>query len=137
MSFTKRTTHTVCLFGALILAGCATAPDPIIEARRDEIRRTIPTCSTEKQCNVKWEAAQLWVVKNAGYKIQTATSVLIETYNASNSRVELAAQVTKEPLGGGRYRFNLRVRCDNIFRCYPNVLDAMLDFNRTINGIEP
>jgi hypothetical protein len=122
---------------AIVLAGCATQVDPAVQAKRDEIQRTIPTCVNEKECNAKWEMAQLWVVKNAGYKIQTATSVLIQTFNATGSRVQLAAEITKEPLGGGRYQFIAKVWCDNIFGCSPNRLDALLDFNRTLNAVQP
>lgn len=84
-----------------------------------------------------WEMAQLWVVKNAGYKIQTATNVLIQTYNATGSRVELAATVTKEPLGQGRYKIVAQLWCDNIFVCRPDRLDALLDFNRTVSAVQP
>jgi hypothetical protein len=119
------------------LYGCAVQQDPAVQAKIDEIQRTIPTCSSEKECNAKWETAQLWVVKNAGYRIQTATSVLIQTFNATGTRVELAAQVTKEPQGGGRYQFVAKVWCDNMFVCSPNRLDALLDFNRTLNAVQP
>jgi hypothetical protein len=117
--------------------GCATVPSPETDVKRAQIRNTTPTCMSERECNAKWEVAQLWVVKNAGYKIQTVTSVLIETYNATNSRVELAARVTKEPLGNGRYKFIIAVWCDNIFGCRPDSLDAHLDFNRTVNSMNP
>ena len=125
------------LFVIAGLSGCAVQQNPAVQAKIDEIQRTMPTCSSEKECNAKWETAQLWVVKNAGYKIQTATSVLIQTFNATGSRVELAAQITKEPQGGGRYQFVAKVWCDNIFGCRPNRLDALLDFNRTLNAVQP
>lgn len=119
------------------LSGCAVQQNPETQAKINEIQRTIPTCTDEKECNVMWEAAQLWVVKNAGYKIQTATTVLIQTFNATGSKVELAAQITKEPQGGGRYQFVAKVGCDNMFGCKPNRLDALLDFNRTLNAVQP
>ena len=119
------------------LSGCAVQQNPAVQAKIDEIERTIPTCTSEKECTAKWETAQLWVVKNAGYKIQTATTVLIQTFNATGSRVELAAQITKEPMGGGRYQFIAKVWCDNIFGCSPNRMDALLDFNRTLNAVQP
>ena len=123
---------------AAFAAGCATQQyDPATQAKLNEIQRTIPTCSGDKECNAKWETAQLWVVKNAGYKIQNATNVLIQTYNATGSRVDIAAQITKEPLGGGRYQFIANIWCDNIFGCRPNRLDALMDFNRTLNAVQP
>lgn len=122
---------------ALTLAGCATAPTAEIEAKRDEIARTVPTCSNEKECTAKWEAAQLWIVKNAGYKLQLVTSVLLETYNATDSKVELAARVTKEAVGNGKYTLNLKVWCDNFLGCHPDPLDATLDFQRKVNAAQP
>ena len=118
-----------------VLLGCATSPE--MQARQAEVRRTIPTCLGAEDCNAKWEAAQLWVVRNAGWKIQTQSSVLIETYNAVGSSPRIAVQVTKEPLGGGKYQFLVKVWCDNIFGCQPNSWDAALDFNRQIGAATP
>lgn len=116
-----------------ILFGCAASPE--LQATQSEFRRTIPTCSGTEDCNAKWEAAQLWVVKNSGWKIQTQSNVLIETYNATGSSPRIAVRVTKEPLGDGKYQFIVNVWCDNIFGCQPNAWDAALDFNRQIAGI--
>jgi hypothetical protein len=122
---------------AIGVTGCAMPPpNPATQAKLDEIQRTVPVCSNERECNEKWEVAQLWVVKNAGYKIQTATNVLIQTYNPSNSRVEIAVQVTKEPLGGGRYQFIAKAWCDNMFGCSLNRFDAVLSFNRAVNVVQ-
>ena len=125
------------LAGASFLAGCATAPSPEIQAKRAEFLRTTPICANGPDCNAKWEAAQLWVVHNSGYKIQTATSVVIETYNPTPHLTSIAVRITKEPIGGGRYKFLVSVWCDNLFRCIPNELDASLDFNKTIAAATP
>ena len=118
-----------------LLVGCATSPER--QAKQAEFNSTIPTCSGTAGCNAKWEAAQLWVVHNAGWKIQTQSSVLIETYNAVNSSTNIAVRVTKEPLGGGRYQFLVKVWCDNIFGCHPDSWDAALNFNREIGRVTP
>jgi hypothetical protein len=130
----RRSSIFVCAF---LLSACAATPSAEQRARLAEANRTVPTCSTEKECTAKWEAAQLWVVKNAGYKIQTVTSVLIETFNATGSNVHIAVRVTKEPMGGGKYRFLARVWCDNMFGCKPDTYDALLDFNNTLNAVQP
>lgn len=123
------------IIGAILtmLFGCAASPE--LQATQAEFRRTIPTCSGAEDCNEKWEAAQLWVVKNSGWKIQTQSNVLIETYNATGGSTRIAVRVTKEPLGGGKYQFIVNVWCDNIFGCQPNAWDAALDFNRQISSI--
>jgi len=65
------------VISALSIEACAAGPSPQVV---QQFQNTIPTCSGEADCKAKWEAAQLWVVHNAGFKIQTATDVLIETY---------------------------------------------------------
>ena len=133
MKLVKSVVATV--IASSVLFGCATSPE--MQAKQAEFRRTIPTCSGTEDCNAKWEAAQLWVVRNAGWKIQTQSSVLIETYNAVGSSPRIAVRVTKEPLGGGKYQFIVNVWCDNIFGCQPDSWGAALDFNRHIASVTP
>lgn len=120
---------------ALALAGCAADPARLELAR--EVDRTIPTCDGERDCAAKWDAAQLWVAKNAGYKIQTVTSVLIQTFNPGRADVYLAATITKEPLGGGRFRIIGSMWCDNPLGCSPDPLQALLRFNREVGAAVP
>lgn len=95
-----------------------------------------PTCEGEKECLAKWEAAQLWIVHNAGYKIQNMSSVLLETYNSTGNSTKLAVQVTKEPLGNGKYRILAKIGCGYQL-CVPNASDALLDFNQKVNAATP
>lgn len=127
----------VATLSVALLSGCATVSPAAMQQKRTEFEQTIPTCSEEKECNAKWEAAQLWVVHHAGFKIQTATNVLIETYNATGGSPSIAVRVTKEPLGGGKYKLVVFVTCDNIFGCVPDSWDAALDFNRTVGAVQP
>lgn len=119
------------------LASCATVPDAERMAMLDQINKTIPTCTGAEDCNAKWEAAQLWVVHHAAYKIQTATNVLIETYNPASSSPSIAARVTKEPMGGGKYRLLVKVWCDNMFGCIPDPYASALDFNKVVGAATP
>lgn len=116
------------------LAGCAQIAGPQFEARKQEVLATRPQCAGAEQCAAMWEAAQLWVVKNAGYKIQTITSVLIETYNPAQSSSSLAVRVVREPLGGGRYVLTASLWCANLFGCTTHPLDAALAFNRALGA---
>jgi len=108
-----------------------------MQAKRAELEQTTPICNDEKDCNAKWEAAQLWIVHNAGFKLQTTTNVLLQTYNATGGSPSIAVQVTKEPMGGGKYKILVSVSCDNMFGCVPNQWDAALDFNRTVSAATP
>lgn len=84
----------VVIISALV-GGCAIAPTAEQQARQAEVDRTVPVCTSAPDCSAKWDAAQLWIVHHASYKIQTATNVLIETFNPSNYDPGLAARVTK------------------------------------------
>jgi len=121
----------------LVSAGvtsCAIAPTPALQQKRAEIVRTTPVCVDTQDCKVKWDAAQLWIVKNAGYKLQTVTDVLLQTYNPTGSTTDIGVQATKEPMGSGHYQIVVKVWCDNMFGCFPNALDATLAFNREVGA---
>jgi hypothetical protein len=126
---------TLAVASALTLGGCAM--DPARQAKLQEVRQTVPTCDGEKDCAAKWDAAQLWVAKNAGFKIQTVTGVLIQTFSPTSGDVQLGATIMKEPLGGGRFRLVARMGCANPFGCHPDPIDALLMFNREVAAAKP
>ncbi|MES1241775.1 MAG: SHOCT domain-containing protein [Acidobacteriota bacterium] len=107
----------------------------ITKLTKAEFEETIPVCEGEADCKAKWEAAQLWIVHNSAFKLQTATDVLLETFSPGRSDARLAARVTKEPLGGGRYRLLVSLWCNNIFGCVPDGWQAALAFNREIGAV--
>lgn len=115
------------------LSGC-TANVQNDDLKRVELERTVPVCDGEADCKAKWEAAQLWIVRNAGWKLQLTTDVLLQTYNAVGGSPKIAVQAVKEPIGGGKYRILVTVSCDNIFGCVPNQWDAALDFNKVVSS---
>lgn len=121
----------------LLLTSCATTSSADIQAKRAQLESTTPVCVDEKDCKAKWEAAQLWIVRNAGFKLQIVTDVLLQTYNATGGSPSLAVQATKEPLGGGKYKILVSISCDNVFGCVPNQWDAALSFNRTVSAVTP
>lgn len=128
---------TTAILVSALLTSCVTTPSPAMQAKRAELERTTPICNDEKDCNAKWEAAQLWIVHNAGFKLQITTNVLLQTYNATGGSPSIAVQVTKEPMGGGKYKLLVIVSCDNMFGCVPNQWDAALDFNKTVSAATP
>lgn len=116
---------------AAFLVGCVVAP------ATPEYLGEPPICEGEADCTAKWEAAQLYVVKTAGFKIQVVTNVLIETYNSTGSSTDLAMRVTKEPLGGGRYKLVATAQCANLFGCTPSPSYAVSIFNSTVSSATP
>lgn len=127
---------TIWLLAAL-LSSCALTESPERQMLRAKIEQTRPICSGNEDCQAKWEAAQLFVVKHAGYKIQIASSVLIETYNPTSASTSLAMRVTKEPLGGGQYKIIARVWCDNPLGCVSDPINVVLAFNHIISQARP
>lgn len=76
---------------------------------------SMPICDGDEDCKAKWEAAQAWVIKNCNMKIQTETSMLIETYSyrlGRNYNGNLSARITKEPLSNGKYKINIELSTD-------------------------
>lgn len=117
----------------IFLAGCAVSPEQ--QARINQFQATIPQCRNEEVCKQMWEAAQVWVVRNSGFRVQVATDAIIETFSSVGNTTALAARVVKEPLGSGSYRIVVSVWCDNIFGCSPNSWSAAQDFNNTLNRL--
>lgn len=125
------------LLPGLLLAGCVGLPtqqqidyDRIAEESR-------PQCVGEADCRAKWEAAQIWLTRHSGFKIQVATDVLIETYNPTGYSPNLAMRITKEPQGGGRYLLRLEAWCANVFGCSTDPRAAVLQFNGAIQKVVP
>lgn len=116
---------------ALSAAACATAPAS--PEKRMQAQQTTPSCEGEADCKAKWEAAQLWVVHNADFKVQLATDALIETYGGKG----ISVRVTKEPLGAGRYKIVVFVYCGNAFGCKFNPWDGAINFNHTVGAARP
>jgi hypothetical protein len=114
----------------VLMTGCATMSNEQQQALIEELQATTPKCTEEKECQRKWDAAQVWVSNNAGYKIQTSSSAIIETYNSP-------ARVTKTPIGNNQYQFDLFVGCGNwLLGCKTSKYDIFKSFNDTINAIK-
>ncbi|UDF05075.1 hypothetical protein [Asticcacaulis sp. AND118] len=119
------------------LAGCVSAQFQEDRAAAwTEYQTTIPVCETATECRDMWEMAEVWVVKNASYKIQTKTDVQISTYNSADSGIQ--ANILKEPLGNGRYRIVAHITCGAIANelCSAHPAFLSTDFNRTLNAMK-
>ena len=127
----------VCTGLIVALSGCAAMPSKADQAKIAKFQQTIPTCSSDAECKAMWDAAQLWIVHNAGYKLQNVTDVLLQTYNPGPYDTDLAVEVTKEPQGNGVYKIVVKAWCNNLFGCTPNALDAELDFNSKVGATRP
>lgn len=128
------------LVSLLFLAGCQSMTrqsNLVRQAEQSKIKDTIPICSSDKECQKKWDAAQVWVSKNADYKIQTSSSAIIETYDAPGGSRDLSMKVLKEPLGNDKYQMVISVQCANwILGCEKDTMQTMQTFNDYINEIK-
>lgn len=124
----------------LFLVGCANLPPSQNEVERlsaqARVRDSMPTCSNPTECQAKWEAAQIWITRNSAFKIQIATTAVIETYRSVGGSMDMDYRVTKEPQGDGKYIFNLQTHCDNFIACNKDPLATIQDFNNYINSIK-
>lgn len=97
---------------ALHLGGCAA---PRVDRLSDEDLRELSedlVCEGADACAFMWRRAQVWVVNNAGYKIQTATDTVIETFNPARAyESRWAIQIVRHPLTPTRDRLELRPSC--------------------------
>lgn len=85
-------------------------------------------------CKIEWQRAQFWLAKHATTKVQTATDVLIQTYNPREDSPEYAFSVAKEPLGSDRYRISADLFCKSMLGCSPkkeDVRNALLYYVKT------
>jgi hypothetical protein len=81
----------------------------------DWTKANAPICTTQSQCEIAWAAARQWVLDNAGYKLQQYSTDYMETYNSSDR--DLAARVSKVPVGDGSYRIVAKLWCSTDYGC--------------------
>jgi hypothetical protein len=130
------TIRSATLVWVLLVTACVT-PQHQIELQQ-LVEATIPTCDGTEDCAAKWNAARTWVMQHAGYKIQTTTDVVIQTFEAVDSSDRaLMATVRKESIGAGKYRIVAQLSCRNMFGCATNPGKATLNFNRTVAATAP
>lgn len=110
-----------------LLSGCGQMPasgDPSASPASAE-----PVlCIDKAQCDVYWQRAQAWVANNSGYRLQTVTDTIIETYGPLAARTGLAFRITKVPDDKEGARIYALPVCGNAFGCSPTPADALIAF---------
>ena len=115
---------------AITVVGCATTaatPEDVALAN------TPLYCSGEQECKTAWRRAQVWVVENAGYKLQTTTDAILETYNAPDFSTRLAMRVLREPGPNGLDRITLGLSCGKMPMCSQNHDTLTASFKRYVS----
>jgi hypothetical protein len=118
----------------LLLAGCVVRVPAHVQAQRSQFVSTVPTCATDRECELKWAAARNWVLANSETKFQHLTSDFMETYNALNT-ASPSFRVVKQPLPTSGYQILVTVGCRNPFGCIPDPWALALWFNQHVNAV--
>lgn len=121
---------TAGLVAAILLGGCAQPKK--LPAEVVAQANTMLMCETTEQCAQFWKRAQVWVQKNAGYKLQVVTDVVIETYNATSYSTGWAFSVTRTPLAGPKEIIEIKPSCGPAPLCARHGLEMEAAFKRYV-----
>jgi hypothetical protein len=128
-----RSLHGVLLCSVVtILSSCTQMPATEL-ATTPESKEPV-LCTSKTQCDLYWQRAQAWVANNSGYRIQTATDIVIETYGPVSTQTGLAFRITKVPDDKDGARIYVLPGCANVFGCTPTPTDAAIAFKRFVRN---
>lgn len=109
----------------LFLAGCAATPtDPLAKA---------PVCTTQRQCDVYWQAASMWIRHALQQTVAERTDTMMRTVLTQSPGNYLSARVTREQVARGTWRIDIALYCAMKIGCDPSPWEAQQDFNRYVN----
>lgn len=111
------------------LTGCPVRTDPALLAAANE-----PVlCQKGDDCDMKWSRAQQWVLKNSNWKLQTATDMLLQTFNGPAEATESSFTVSRVARGNGVSEILFESGCGNWIGCIPDGLTLKARFVRFVN----
>lgn len=113
-------------FVAVLALACVPPKPPGLAAAIAPIPvRTEVACgpTLPLSCDLAWQRAQLWLASHAATKLQTATDVVLATYNTGMSEPRFSFQATREPLAAGAGTIRINMTCGSVpigVRCEPD-----------------
>ena len=124
-----------CLIGllALLISSCTISPET--QAKMDEYARTIPTCTSDQDCQEKWNAARTWVMENSDFAIRAESDTRIFSTTTSISQSGVGVIVDRVAVAGGGYQITVNVECFSAYGC-PDVWAKKIYFNKTVNAAQ-
>ena len=131
MNYVSRSGLLLCSVTA-ILSSCSPMPSSE-QAATPESKEPV-LCINKAQCDAYWQRAQAWVANNSGYRLQTVTDVVIETYGPVSTQTGLAFRITKVPDDKEGARIFVIPSCANVFGCTPTPTDAVIAFKRFVRS---
>jgi hypothetical protein len=117
---------------SLLLLLCAAAAGCSTQGQVDpdvmQIATTPLTCTSKAECDTWWQRAQTWVTDHSKYKIESATSTLIQTAGPDGGKRALAYEITRTANPDGTATIGFAAHCDGSMGCKPNPWEAGADF---------
>lgn len=116
------------------LAGCAAQREvpPAVTAQANEPLY----CSSEQQCRIYWQRAQVWISNNSRWKIQTLSDSLIVTFTPRDGSIDRAYKAMKVPVSTERAQILLATGCANMFGCRPHQDAAIASFKAFVKAAQ-
>lgn len=107
------------IVGILSISACA----PVLNQHQIE---TFSSSKTDTRsiicegsaCGDYWAKAQVWISKHSGYKVQTQTENVIETFGPSYDLDPMMCgfSITKQPMGSRKFKIEFSPHCFDKFR---------------------
>lgn len=117
-------------FSALSV-GCGTTQSSLPPNQQQELSAPLH-CEESSECKLMWERATFFVTKYSRFKMQIHNESVIQTYNPTGGSTNLGFNITREPLGNGKYRIWVNAACDNMFGCAPDRFETIIKAKRYI-----
>ncbi|PCI80608.1 MAG: hypothetical protein COB20_02970 [SAR86 cluster bacterium] len=122
---------TVTALATFVLVSCAVSPET--QAKIDEYARTIPSCTSDSECDRKWALARTWTLQNSDFNIRGESETRINANSNVISQSGIGVVVTKVSNGSNGFQILADLECFSANSC-PELWDLKVDFNQTVNG---
>jgi hypothetical protein len=116
------------------LFGCATGGPGNLSPEMKAAYDKPLVCKGKEQCKLYWERALFYVNKHSTYKIQTSNDSIIQTFSPTGSSPRVGYNISREPIGTDEYRLWVKVWCDNIVGCVPDVYEEIANVKIYVTG---
>jgi hypothetical protein len=112
----------------VVMTGCASKPSASEEMR---FMSSIPRCTGEKDCEIKWAAARRWLLTELNVKLQHHGPDFMESVDPEEHGI--GARVMKEPIDQNTYRILIDTWCEGL-GCFLSQMQYKQSFNDYVNG---
>ena len=126
-----KATSIILVCAAMMLASCSSEPRKL-SAAEQEIYSQQVRCYGADECTKLWRKAQVWAATHSGYKIQTATDSIIDTYNAMAYSTSWAIRIIRVPGPQDVDELQIFPDCGPAPLCRETKAEIVVDFKRAM-----